>query len=120
MHPNATTTSDADTATAMVYTTWPDLASAELAAAALLDARLAACLNILPGMISRYRWEGRIERASEVVMLIKTRANLADACVACVRQHHPSTNPAALVLPVSGGAAPFLAWITQETGAATS
>jgi periplasmic divalent cation tolerance protein len=99
----------------LVYTTWPDLASAELAAAALLDTKLAACLNILPGMISLYRWDGKIERATEVVMLIKTRADLADACIASVRRHHPYSNPAALVLPVSGGAAPFLAWISSET-----
>jgi periplasmic divalent cation tolerance protein len=104
-----------DNTAALVYTTWPDLASAELAAAALLDAKLAACLNILPGMISLYRWAGKTERSNEVVMLIKTRAHLADACIACVRQHHPYTNPAALVLPVTGGAAPFLAWINSET-----
>jgi periplasmic divalent cation tolerance protein len=100
---------------AMVYTTWPDLASAELAATALLDAKLAACLNIIPGMISLYRWEGKTERATEVVMLIKTRADLTDVCIASVRQHHPYTNPAALVLPVTGGAMPFLAWIRSET-----
>ena len=102
---------------ALVYTTWPDLASAELAATALLDAKLAACLNIIPGMISLYSWEGKTERACEVVMLIKTRADLTDACIASVRRHHPYTNPAALVLPVTGGASAFLAWINSETRA---
>jgi periplasmic divalent cation tolerance protein len=106
-----------DGATALVYTTWPDLASAELAATTLLDAQLAACLNIIPGMISLYRWNGKTERGTEVVMLIKTRAALTDACIACVRQHHPYTNPAALVLPVSGGSPPFLDWIVAETAA---
>jgi periplasmic divalent cation tolerance protein len=115
MHPNAIPHTDVEMAAAVVYTTWPDLASAELAAAALLDARLAACLNILPGMISLYRWEGRNERGTEVVMLIKTRCELADACVDNVRQHHPYTNPAALVLAVAGGAEPFLAWINAAT-----
>jgi periplasmic divalent cation tolerance protein len=115
MHPNTTTQTDVDRAAAVIYTTWPDLASAELAAAALLDTRLAACLNIIPGMISLYRWDGKTERATEVVMLIKTRSELADTCIAWVRQHHPYTNPAALVLPVTGGAAPFLAWIQSET-----
>ncbi len=104
-----------DNTVVLVYTTWPDLASAELAATTLLDAKLAACLNIMSGMISLYRWEGKTERAAEVVMLIKTRAELADACIASVRQQHPYTNPAALVLPVAGGAAPFLAWICSET-----
>jgi periplasmic divalent cation tolerance protein len=100
---DATTLGGTGCAAALVYTTWPDLASAELAATALLDAKLAACLNIMPGMISLYRWEGKTERASEVVMLIKTRAELTDACIASVRQHHPYANPAALVLPVTGG-----------------
>jgi periplasmic divalent cation tolerance protein len=112
---DATTLGGADCDAALVYTTWPDLASAELAATALLDAKLAACLNIVPGMISLYRWEGRTERASEVVMLIKTRADLTDTCITCVRQHHPYTNPAALVLAVTGGATAFLAWIHSET-----
>jgi periplasmic divalent cation tolerance protein len=115
MHTTATTMIKLDAAAALVYTTWPDLASAELAAAALLDSRLAACLNIVPGMISLYRWEGKNERATEVVMFIKTRAELVDACIACVQQQHPYTNPAILVLPVTGGAAPFLAWMTTET-----
>jgi periplasmic divalent cation tolerance protein len=115
MHTTATTKNKLDAAAALIYTTWPDLASAELAAAALLDARLAACLNIIPGMISLYRWEGSNERATEVVMLIKTRAQLVDACIARVCQQHPYTNPAVLVLPVTGGADPFLAWIQSET-----
>ena len=115
MHTATNHTSDATAASAHVYTTWPNLASAELAAVALLDARLAACLNIIPGMVSLYRWDGKTERANEVVMLIKTRATLADACIDIVRQHHPYTNPAALVLPVTGGSASFLDWIASTT-----
>jgi periplasmic divalent cation tolerance protein len=103
---------------AVVYTTWPDLASAELAAATLLDARLAACLNILPGMISLYRWDGKIERATEVVMLIKTSATLAEACIEAVCRSHPYANPAALVIPIAGGAHPFLDWIITGTSGA--
>lgn len=120
MHTALNNMGDATAAPTVVYTTWPDLASAELAAVALLDARLAACLNIIPGMVSLYRWDGKTERAGEVVMLIKTRAALADACIALVRQHHPSTNPAALVLPVTGGSAPFLDWIVGSTSIETS
>jgi periplasmic divalent cation tolerance protein len=126
MRTTAKTKGDTDTATdmitdgttALVYTTWPDLASAELAATALLEAQLAACLNIIPGMTSLYRWNGKTERGTEVVMLIKTRTTLTDACIGCVRQHHPYTNPAALVLAVSGGSPPFLDWIVAETAAA--
>jgi periplasmic divalent cation tolerance protein len=108
-------TAPATPSAALVYTTWPDLASAELAASSLLEARLAACLNILPGMTSLYRWEGRIERSNEVVMLIKTRSELTAACIAHVCQHHPYANPAALVLAIPDGAAAFVAWIQAAT-----
>ena len=63
----------------MLYTTFPSLVEAEKAGKALVEDRLAACVNILPGMISHYRWQGAVERAEEAVMLIKTRASLAGA-----------------------------------------
>jgi uncharacterized protein involved in tolerance to divalent cations len=62
-----------------VYTTHPSLVEAERTAKAVLEKRLAACVNILPGMISHYWWQGVIERGEEVVMIIKTRASLAEA-----------------------------------------
>ena len=62
-----------------VYTTYPTLVEAERAGTALLERRLAACVNILPGMVSHYWWQGKIERGEEAVMLIKTRASLASA-----------------------------------------
>ncbi|MBB6306140.1 divalent-cation tolerance protein CutA [Xanthobacter tagetidis] len=99
----------------LVYTTFPDRAAAEQAARALLDQRLIACANILPGMVSLYRWEGKTERADEVVMLLKTTAARADDVVAAVAALHPYEVPALLVLPVAGGGAPFLAWISAET-----
>ncbi|MFG1359490.1 divalent-cation tolerance protein CutA [Xanthobacter pseudotagetidis] len=99
----------------LVYTTFPDHAAAEEAARSLLDQRLVACTNILPGMVSLYRWEGRTERAEEVVMLLKTTAARADEVAAAVAGLHPYEVPAILVLPVEGGGAPFLAWIAAET-----
>ncbi len=62
----------------LVYTTWPSIVEAEAAGRKIVERRLAACVNILPGMISHYWWEGKIERAEEVVMLVKTRATLAE------------------------------------------
>ncbi len=58
----------------LVYTTWPSIVEAERAGRDLVERRLAACVNILPGMISHYRWQGKIERAEEAVMMVKTRA----------------------------------------------
>ena len=62
----------------LVYTTWPSIVEAEAAGRKIVEKRLAACVNILPGMISHYWWQGKIERAEEAVMLVKTRASLAD------------------------------------------
>ena len=70
-----------------VYTTWPSTVEAERVGRTLVERRLAACVNILPGMISHYRWEGKLERGEEAVMLIKTRASLADAVEQIGRAH---------------------------------
>src|SRR5215468_9784132 len=83
-----------------VYTTYPSIVEAENAGRALVEQRLCACVNILPGMVSVYRWQDAIERAEEVVMIIKTRASLSEAVSAAVRQMHSYSTPAVLVLPI--------------------
>ena len=82
----------------LVYTTWPSIVEAEAAGRTIVERRLAACVNILPGMISHYWWEGKIERAEEVVMLIKTRAALAEQVRAAVKELHSYATPAIMVL----------------------
>ena len=62
----------------LVYTTYPSIVEAERAGRSMVEQRLAACVNILPGMVSHYWWQGTIERGEEVVMIIKTRASLAE------------------------------------------
>ena len=99
-----------------VYTTYPSTVEAERAGRALVEQRLAACVNILPGMISHYRWQGALERAEEVVMLIKTRASLAEAVRAQVKAAHSYDTPAILVLPTESVDETYLAWIMAETG----
>jgi periplasmic divalent cation tolerance protein len=98
-----------------VYTTYPSLVEAESAGRAIVARGLAACVNILPGMISHYRWQGAIERGEEVVMIFKTRASLADAVRTAVKEAHSYTTPAILVLPVEGGDENYLNWIMTET-----
>lgn len=100
----------------LIYTTFPDTAAAETAGSSLVERGLAACVNILPGMTSIYVWQGRRHRDSEVVMIIKTRAGLADRVIEETRKLHPYDNPALVVLPLEGGSAPFLDWIRQQTG----
>ena len=98
-----------------VYTTYPSIVEAEKAGRALLERALAACVNILPGMVSLYRWQGAIERGEEAVMIIKTRAALADAVREAVKATHSYTTPAILVLPIEGGDQTYLGWIIAET-----
>jgi periplasmic divalent cation tolerance protein len=101
----------------LVYSTFPSLETAEAEGAALVEAGLAACVNILPGMVSIYVWKGARHRDDEVVMIIKTRRSLAGRVIAEVRRRHPYENPALLILPVDGGSAPFLEWIFAQTDA---
>ncbi len=99
----------------LIYSTFPSAVEAERIGGMLVDLGLAACVNILPGMTSIYVWEGKRQRESEVVMLIKTRVGLADTAIAEARKHHPYDNPAFVVLPVEGGSADFLRWIVEQT-----
>ena len=78
---------------------------------------LAACANIIPGMTSIYHWEGKLARESEVVLILKTRAELFSAIEARVKELHSYDNPCIIALPIAAGAAPFLAWLAAETGA---
>jgi periplasmic divalent cation tolerance protein len=99
----------------MLYTTFPSLVEAETVGKTLVEDRLAACVNILPGMISHYRWEGAIERAEEAVMLIKTRASLAETVRAAVKTSHPYETPAILVLPIESVDETYFSWIMDST-----
>ena len=98
-----------------VYTTFPSLVEAERVGRAILERRLAACVNVLPGMISHYWWQGAIERGEEVVMIVKTRASLADEVRGAVREMHSYTTPAILVLPIESGEPEYLDWLMKET-----
>jgi periplasmic divalent cation tolerance protein len=99
----------------LVYTTWPSIVEAERAGRAIVERRLAACVNILPGMVSHYWWQGKIERAEEVVMIFKTRASLAEAVRAAVKETHSYTTPSIMVLPVESVDADYQKWIVEET-----
>jgi len=101
----------------IVYTTYPSLVEAEQAGRALVERRLCACVNILPGMISHYWWEGKIDRSEEVVMFIKTRASLAEAVGTAVKEMHSYATPAILVLPLETVDPAYHAWIMAETEA---
>ena len=103
---------------ALVYTTFARLEDAKRVGEALVAARLAACVNIFPGMISIFEWKGARETANEVAMIIKTRGSLTEAVLAETKRLHPYELPALLVLPTEGGSAEYCAWIMGQTAGA--
>ncbi|MDQ0315814.1 divalent-cation tolerance protein CutA [Amorphus orientalis] len=102
----------------LIYTTFPDVESARRVGGDLVTDGLAACTNILPGMISVFAWEGKIEQENEVAMIVKTRRALIDAVTRAVVDKHPYDEPAVVALPVTGGSKSFLDWIRSSTAAA--
>ncbi len=98
-----------------VYTTYPSVVEAERAGRVLVERRLAACVNILPGMVSLYWWQGAVERGDEVVMIIKTRATLTETVRAAVKEMHSYATPAILVLPIETVDPDYHAWLMAET-----
>ena len=101
-----------------VYTTYPSVVEAEEAGRALVERRLCACVNILPGMVSYYRWNGASERGEEAVMIIKTRASLSEQVSAAVKEMHSYSTPAILVIPIENVEQTYFAWLLAETGPA--
>ena len=101
----------------LVYTTFPDEATALAVGEALVTQKLAACVNVIPGMRSVYAWKGAVERADEVVGIVKTRAGLKDAVRAALKERHPYETPIVLFLEVSGGDQGTLDWLFAETNA---
>jgi periplasmic divalent cation tolerance protein len=99
----------------LVYTTFPSIVEAEQVGRALVERRLCACVNILPGMVSLYWWQGAIERGDEAVMIIKTSAALTEEVRAAVRKLHSYMTPAILVMPVESVDPDYHAWIVKET-----
>lgn len=99
----------------LVYSTFPDRAAAEKMGRALVEARLAACVNIHSSMTSIYEWEGRLETASEFPVFVKTRRGLAARAIEAARALHPYTVPCFLVLPITEGSDDYLAWVRAQT-----
>lgn len=98
------------------YVTAPDPGTAGAIARAAVEEGLAACANFWPGMVSVYRWEGKIEEAQETVLILKTRAALLPALAARVAELHSYAVPCVVGLPVSGGHGPYLDWLRTESG----
>ena len=103
----------------LVITNLPDRASAERLAALLIERRLAACINLPAACNSVYRWEGRIERAEEQPLLIRTAADRYAELEAAIRAEHPYELPEIVAVSITHALPDYLRWLESETRAGT-
>jgi periplasmic divalent cation tolerance protein len=99
----------------IVLTNAPDRAVASSIATVLVERKLAACVNMLAECTSIYRWQGEIESAVEVPLLIKTRSDIYDEVEATIRRLHPYELPEIIAIAIEHGSPAFLAWIGAQT-----
>lgn len=99
----------------LILTNAPDEASAHTIARSLVEQKLAACVNLMPGIKSVYRWQGAIEEAAEVTMLIKSTEDRYAELETAIRQAHPYEVPEIIALPLTAGLPAYLAWVGAET-----
>jgi periplasmic divalent cation tolerance protein len=97
----------------LVLTTCPDEEAARALAASLVTERLAACVNIVPGVHSIYRWKGRVEESRECILLIKTARDCYPALEQRIRAVHPYELPEIVAVELTAGSADYLAWISE-------
>lgn len=100
----------------LVYVTAPDMETARTIGRDIVSGRLAACVNILPGMESFYWWDDDVQQGDEVVLLAKTTDARFEALKDRIMALHPYEVPCVVGLPITRGHAPFLAWIHDQTG----
>ncbi len=98
----------------IVLNTCPDAESAQCIAAALVDKDLAACVNIVPGLRSIYRWKGKRESADELLLIIKSRVADYAKLEALIRELHPYELPEIIAVPIHAGLAAYLQWIERD------
>jgi periplasmic divalent cation tolerance protein len=99
----------------LVLTNLPDRAAAERLAGALVDKRVAACVNILAPCRSVYRWQGKLQQDEEYPLLIKTTGERYPALQEAIREAHPYELPEIIAVPIERGLPAYLAWVQSET-----
>ena len=99
----------------VVLVTAPSQPVAEEIVTTIVEERLAACGNIVPGLTSIYRWQEAVQRADELLIVFKTTRATAPRLLARVEALHPYEVPEALVLPVEAGLVPYLTWVTANS-----
>ncbi len=100
----------------LAVTTVPSMDEGLRIVRTLVERRIVACGTVLPGAVSLFRWQGTIEEAEEVVVLLKTRADRVRDLDAALPELHPYDVPELIVVPITGGHGPYLDWLSAETG----
>lgn len=101
----------------IVLVTAPDLKTARSLARRALGAGLIACANLIPQVESLYRWQGRLEQSSEVLLVMKARSTHVRELERLILEAHPYDTPEFLILPLAGGSTGYLTWLRDSTGA---
>ena len=101
--------------TLLIITNCPDEETANAIALAAVEAKFAACVNILPRVQSIYRWQGGVESATEIPLLIKSTTTSYPALEALIRERHPYHIPEIIALPIARGLPAYLDWVAAET-----
>jgi periplasmic divalent cation tolerance protein len=99
----------------ITFSTCKDLRQANRIARALVKEKLAACVNILPGVASIYTWEGKVEEGKEVLLVIKSRAALSKKLAARVKALHSYSVPEVVTIPIASGNPDYLRWVREST-----
>ena len=99
----------------ILFSTIDDETVAREIAESLVAEKLAACVNIIPGLFSIYRWKEQIERETELLLMIKTTSDRVEALTRKLQELHPYDVPELIALPVSGGLPDYLDWIRSQT-----
>ena len=99
----------------LVFNTCPDESTARELGRGLVEAGLAACVNLVPGLVSIYRWEGEMQEGGEWLLLIKTRAERVEAVQTWITERHPYSLAEIIAIPLSGGLPAYLDWIARST-----
>jgi periplasmic divalent cation tolerance protein len=101
----------------VVFVTAPRGRAAQILAKKIVSSRLAACVNVVPLVVSHYRWQGKMRQDRESLLVIKTRKSLMKALTRFVTQNHSYSVPEVIALDMTGAHAPYLKWLANETNA---
>ncbi len=99
----------------LTFVTCKDLKQAKGIARALVKERLAACVNVVPGVASIYAWEGKLEESREVLLVIKSRRALSGRLASRVRALHSYSVPEVVTVPIASGNPDYLRWVREST-----